>query len=144
MTGEKLLPRILLISGMVGLLVIGLIFDIIVTALQVQIISGAGYQSLLVMLFPIFSLVLVLGALGLFWYQFSSNERSRPVNILFAVVGLLMVFSGPILFYLPVPDSIYVLIDYLQPYSYFYTAGSLIAGCGVFSLLVKKPASEAG
>jgi hypothetical protein len=143
MTNEKLLTRILLISGMVGLLVIGLIFDIILTAIQVQNTSGAGYEPLLVVLFPVFSLVLVMGALGLFWYQFSSGERSRLVSIVFAVVGLLVMFATPVLFFLPVPMSVYAVVEFIQPYSYLYIASSLVAGCGVFSLLLKKSAGDA-
>ncbi len=142
MSTEKLLPRLLLISGMVGLLVIAFIFDFILSAVQVQNTSGAGYEPLLVVLFPVFALAIVLGALGLFWYLFSSSDHGRLPGILFSVVGLLVLFSTPLLFYLPVPMSIYAIVQYVQPYSYVFLSSALISGIGLLSLFLKKPAAE--
>jgi hypothetical protein len=139
MRSEKLLPRILLFSGMAGLLVMAFIFDFILNSLQVENVGGAGYEPVLVLLFPAFALVLVLGALGLFWYQFSSGDHSRAVGVVFSVVGLLLLFATPLLFFLPVPMSVYAVVQFVQPYSYAFLASALLAGSGLLSLFLKKP-----
>lgn len=134
MRNETTLPRLLLISGMVALLVMAFLFDFAATALQIQNSTGAGLETVLVMLYPVFELALVLGGMGIFWYFFSSKERSRLVTFLFLVIGLLVLFGVPLLFFLPAPMALYELIQFIRPHTYMFQAGAMLAVIGILSL----------
>jgi len=138
MTNSKLLPRLLLFSGMIALPLMAFLFDLAVTGLQIRNSEGAGLETLLVWLFPLFELLLVLGGLGLFWYMYSSAQQDRPAGIAFAVAGLLLLFLTPLLFFLPVPMTLYALVQYVSPGSYLFQAGALLGVAGLLSLALKR------
>jgi hypothetical protein len=83
-------------------------------------------------------MLLALGGLGLFWYLFSSIQKDRPVGIAFTIVGLLLLFLTPLLFFLPVPMTLYALVQYVSPGSYLFQAGALLGVAGLLSLTLKR------
>ena len=144
MDNGKMVSRLLLLSGLIALLVMSFLFDFISSYLEVQTILGAGYQSLLVVLLPVFQLIVVLGGLGLFWYLNTSPNRNRLESWIFAVVGLLLVFFEALLFFLPVPMSVYTLAQLFAPGTYLFLAGSLTGVIGVMTLVLKRSAMLTG
>ncbi len=138
MSNSKLLPRLLLFSGMIALLLMAFLFDLAVTGLQIRNSEGAGLEPLLVWLFPLFELLLALGGLGLFWYLFSSAQKDRPIGSAFTIFGLLLLFLTPLLFFLPVPMTLYAIVQYVSPGSYLFQAGALLGVTGLLSLVLKR------
>ena len=137
------LNRLLLISGLIALLVMSFLFDIISNYLEIQTIQGAGYQSLLVLLLPVFQLIVVLGGLGLFWYLNTSPNRNRLESWIFTVVGLLLVFLEALLFFLPVPMSVYTLAQLIAPGTYLFLGASLVCVAGALNLTLKRGTASA-
>jgi hypothetical protein len=127
----------LLLSAIPALLIMAFIFDFASGALQEQNMAGAGYEPLLVWLLPIFELILVLGGMGLLWLAVRFDARSKLVGYPALVVGLLIVLLPPLLFFFA-PMNLYFLVQYVQPGTYMFTAGALLAGVGVFSLIPVK------
>jgi hypothetical protein len=138
MANQKMLSRLLLLSGLVALLVMSLLFDIGASALQIKNSEGAGLEPLLVVLFPVFEVIVVLGGLGLFWYLFSSPEADKLAGWIYTVVGMLVVFFAPLLFFLPVPMTFYALVQFVAPGSFLIQAGALLGVGGALSLMLKK------
>jgi hypothetical protein len=138
MSNSKLLPRLLLFSGMIALLLMAFLFDLAVMGLQIRNSEGAGLEPLLVWLFPLFELLLALGGLGLFWYLFSSAQKDRPIGSAFTIFGLLLLFLTPLLFFLPVPMTLYAIVQYVSPGSYLFQAGALLGVTGLLSLALKR------
>lgn len=138
MSNEKMLSRLLLFSGMLALLLMSLLFDFGASALQIKNSEGAGLEPLLVVLFPVFEVIVVLGGLGLFWYLFSSPAADRLVGWIYTVVGLLLVFFAPLLFFLPVPMSVFALAQFVAPGSFLIQAAALVGVGGALSLVLKK------
>ena len=141
MSNGKTLPRLLLFSGLIALLVMSILFDIGISALQVRNSEGAGLEPLLVVLFSVFEVIVVGGGMGLFWYLFTSPGRDRLMGWIFAVIGLLLVFLAPLLFFLPVPMVVYALVQIVSPGSYLFQAGALLGVGGALSLMLKKEES---
>lgn len=137
MNNANTMRRVLTISGLVALLLMAFLFDFAITGLQARNASGAGYESILIVLFPLFELVIVAGGLGLFWYFLNNREQGSGIAIVFFVVGLLVLFATPLLFFLPMPDGWYNLIQYIQPGTFFFQAGGLIAGAGILGIGLK-------
>ena len=138
MNNEKLLPRLLLISSLIALLVMSFIFDFIASRLELKTIEGGNYQSVLVVLLPVFQLILVLGGLGLFWYLSTSPNRNRLESWIFTIVGLLLVFFEALLFFLPVPMSYYALAQLVAPGTYLFLGASLVCVAGALNLALKR------
>lgn len=138
MSNEKTLSRLLLLSGLFALLVMSLLFDIGASALQVRNSEGAGLEPLLVVLFPVFEVIVVLGGLGLFWYLFAAAGPDRLAAQIFAVIGLLLTFAAPLLFFLPVPMTVYGLAQYVAPGTYLFQAAALLGVGGALSLALKR------
>lgn len=137
---NKLLTRLLLFSGLIGLLVMSFLFDIVTSSLQQFNSEGAGLEPVLVVLFPVFEVIVVLGGLGLFWYLFSNPERDRLVGSVFAVIGLLLVFLTPLLFFLPVPMAVYAVVQFVAPSTFLFQSGALLGVAGALSLALKREA----
>ena len=135
---NKSLTRLLLISGLVALLVMSLLFDIGTTALQIKNSEGAGLEPLLVVLFPVLEIIIVLGGLGLFSYLLTSPEKDRLVGWVFAIVGLLLTFTAPLLFFLPVPMSVYTLAQFFAPGTYLIESAAILGVAGVISLIMRR------
>ncbi len=141
---EKTTSNVLLLSVIPAILLMAFLFDFAVAGLAQQNAGGAGWEPLLVVLYPIFELLIVCGVLGLFWYLFRTEPRSRGVAILLAVIGFVVLFSTPLLFYLPVPISWMGAVDFLSPGTFVFQAGALMGGVGLLSLVLKeKPADAA-
>ncbi|OGO36268.1 MAG: hypothetical protein A2W35_09720 [Chloroflexi bacterium RBG_16_57_11] len=138
MNNEKLLPRLVLLSSLIALLVMSFLFDLISSLLEIQSIQGAGYQSVLVVLLPIFQLVLVFAGMGLFRYLNNSPDNNNLVSWIFVVVGLLFVFFEALLFFLPVPLSIYSISQLAAPGTYLFLGGSLVCIAGMLNLILKR------
>jgi len=143
MRNENNLRQVLLLSAIIALLLLALIFDVVVTSLQVQNSQGAGLESLLVILFPLFALLLVLGGMGVFWYLFTSGEHSRLVGWAFLLVGWLILFSLPLIYFLPVPPSLYVVVEFTQPGTHVFQVSAQLAVIGILRLVLKPKQTTA-
>jgi hypothetical protein len=135
---NKSLSRLLLLSGLVALLVMGLLFDLGATVMSIRNTEGLGLEPVMAVLFPIAAVILVTGGLWLFWYQVSRPERDRLVGWIYAIVGLLLVFSTTLLFFLPVPMSVYALVRFVSPGSFLFQVAAILGVAGVFSLVLKR------
>jgi len=140
---EKTTSNVLLISVIPAILLMAFLFDFAVMALAQQNAGGAGWEPLLVVLYPLFELLIVCGVLGLFWYLFRTEPRSRGISILLAAIGFVVLFSTPLLFYLPVPTSWLGAVDFLSPGTFLFHAGALMGGVGLLSLVIKDKPAEA-
>lgn len=140
MDNGKLMSRLLLISGLFALLVMSFLFDFISNYLEFQTIQGAGYQSLLVLLLPVFQLIVVLGGLGLFWYLSTSLNRNGLESWIFTVIGLLLMFVEALLFFLPVPMGVYALAQIFAPGTYLFMGASLVCVAGALNLALRRGA----
>lgn len=142
---NKSLTRLLLLSGLVALLVMGLLFDLGATVMSIRNTEGLGLEPWMAVLFPLAGLILVTGGLWLFWRLVSSPEQDRLVGWIYAIVGLLLVFTTPLLFFLPAPMSVYALVQFVSPGSFLFQVAAILGMAGVFSLVLKRPvADEAG
>lgn len=135
---EKTTSQILLISAIPAILLMAFLFDLAVVALAEQNAAGAGWEPVLIILYPLFELVIVLGVLGLFWYLFRTEPRSQGISITLLVIGFIVLFSTPLLFFLPFPVSWMALVDFLSPGTYMFQAGAMMGGVGLLSLLIKE------
>ena len=140
MTNSRMLPRLLLLSGLVAMLVMSLLFDLGATVLQIRNTEGLGLEPVMAVLFPVLEIIIVSGGLGLFWYLLSSPEKDRLVGWVYAIVGLLLVFTTTLLFFLPVPMSVYALVQFVSPGSFLFQAAAILGIAGVFSLVLKRQA----
>ena len=138
---EKSLNIALFTGGMVGMLLLAFVFDLILNSLTARNATEGGLDQLLVWLFPLLQLLWMVAAISLVWLMISSGGFSRLVCVIYMVVGLLILYSTSFLFVLPVPDSYYVLIQYLSPGTFLYQASGAVAAIGIFSLAMWKPAS---
>ncbi len=137
---EKSFNNALLIGGMFGMLLLAFVFDILLQALVARNSTQGGLDQLLVWLFPLLQLLWMVAAIGLVWSMASSGTYSRLVSVVYLVFGLLVLYSTSFLFVLPVPESFYVIIQYLSPGTFLYQASGAVAGIGIFSLAMWKPA----
>lgn len=131
MKNENRVHRILLISGLVALPLVSVLFDIVIQGLQIRNSGGAGLEPILILLFPLFTLMVALAGLAL--------DRFLPsggwgIALAYAVVGLLIVFATPLIFFLPVPSGMYELVSYVQPGTSLFMSGALLAAIGLFNL----------
>lgn len=131
MKNESGLSRVLLISGLFALPLMSLLFDIVLQGLQIRNSEGAGLEGVLVPLFPIFALVVVLVGLGLGRFL---ADGGRGISIVYAIVGLVLLFATPLIYFLPVPEGFYALIPYVQPGTSLFLAGAMLAGIGIIHL----------
>ena len=124
---------------MLGLLLLAFVFDILLQALVDRNSSQGGLDQLLVWLFPLLQLLWMVGAVGLVWLMISSGGFSRWVSVIYMVVGLVVLYSTSFLFVLTVPESFYVIIQYISPGTFLYQASAAVAAIGLFSLAMWKP-----
>jgi hypothetical protein len=135
---NKSLSRLLLLSGLVALLVIGLLFDLGATVMSIRNTEGLGLEPWMAVLFPLAGVILVTGGLWLFWYLISRPERDSLVGWIYAIVGLLLVFTTTLLFFLPVPMSVYTLVQFVSPGSFLFQVAAILGVAGVFSLVLRR------
>jgi hypothetical protein len=136
----KTFDQFLLIGAMVGILLLALVFDVLIKLLMDGGSLLGGMDNLLIWLFPLMQLLLMIGFVGLVWLMLSNQGYSRLICITYMVVGLITLYSTSLLYIIPVPESYYVLFDYLSPGSFLYQASGAVAAIGLFSLAVWKPA----
>jgi hypothetical protein len=135
---NKSLSRLLLLSGLVALLVMGLLFDLGATVMSIRNTEGLGLEPWMAVLFPLAGVILVTGGLWLFWYLISRPERDSLVGWIYAIVGLLLVFTTTLLFFLPVPMSVYTLVQFVSPGSFLFQVAAILGVAGVFSLVLRR------
>jgi len=137
--------QVLLIGVLIGVLVLAFIFDLLIKLLMNGDAILGGTDSFLIWLFPLMQLLLMVGGVGVVWLMVARGGYSRLTSIIYLVVGLFILYCSSVLYILPVPESVYVVFDYLSPGSFLYQASSVAAAVGVFSLAMWKPAeSHAG
>jgi hypothetical protein len=139
---EKSLNTALLIGGMIGILLLAFAFDLILQVLVNRNSTQGGLDQMLVWLFPLLQLLWAVAAIGLVWLMISRGGYSRLVSAIYLVFGLLVLYSTSFLFVLPVPESFYVIIQYLSPGTTLYQASGAVAAIGLFSLAMWKPAKQ--
>ena len=137
---EKSLNLALLIGAMFGLLLLAFVFDISMQALVERNSTQGGLEQWLVWLFPLCQLLWMVAAIGLVWLMVSSGGFSRLVSVIYMVFGLFILYSTSLLFVLPVPESTFVIIEYLSPGTFLYQACGAVAAIGIISLAMWKPA----
>jgi hypothetical protein len=137
---EKSLNLALLTGAMVGMLLLAFGFDMLMQALVVRNSTQGGLDQWLVWLFPLCQLLWMVGAVGLVWLMVSRGGFSWLVSVIYLVIGLLILYSTSLIFVLPVPESTYVIIQYLSPGTFLYQASGAVAAIGIFSLAMWKPA----
>lgn len=135
---ENSLSRLLLLSAIPAILLMAFLFDFGSTAIRQSNAEGAGLEPLLVILYPVFELLIVMGVLGLFWFLMQSGVKHRLAVGLMAVVGLLVLYGTPLMFFLPVPMTWYAAIDFISPGTFLFQAGALMGGAALLSMLLKK------
>jgi hypothetical protein len=138
---EKAIRIALLVGAMLGMLILAFVFDILLQALVERNSSQGGLDQLLVWLFPLLQLLWMVGAVGLVWWMISGGGFSRWVSVIYMAVGLVVLYATSFLFVLTLPESFYVIIQYLSPGTFLYQASAAVAAIGLFSLAMWKPAS---
>jgi hypothetical protein len=138
MNNENSALRWLLFGGMLALLVLSFLLDLAIRGLQLRNAEGAGMELLLVVLFPLFELLIVIGGLALFRALLGTSAALRGPAVLCLVVGLLILFGTTLLFVLPVPVAMYALVEFLQPGSYLFQAAAMLAGAGILGVARRK------
>jgi uncharacterized membrane protein len=142
MSENKALHNILLLTGMVALVLLSLLFDLAITALAEQNAQGGGLEVTLVWLFPLMELIWMLAVVGLVWFFANGGGYSRWISMIYLIVGIFFLYTNPVLFVNELPDSWYVLVQYLSPGTLLFQAGGALAAIGLLSLWFwKKPAS---
>jgi len=136
---EKSLKLGLLIGAMLGVLALAFVFDILLQSLVERNSTQGGLDQLLVWLFPLLELLWILGAVGLVWLMVSSGGFSRWASVIYMGVGLLLLYTNSLLFVLPIPESLYILVLYLSPDKFLYQASGAVAAIGLVSLAMWKP-----
>jgi hypothetical protein len=136
------LQNALLLSALAGLFVLAIVFDVITRALTDRNSQLGGLDATLVWMYPLLEMLWVLAALGLVWFMASSGYYSRWVSVIYLVVGLLILYTNPILFVNELPDSLYVVVQYLAPGTMLFQAGGTFAAIGILSLWFWKSSEE--
>lgn len=136
------IKNLLLVSGLIGLLLLALIFDLVIGALAERNAELGGLDATLVWIFPLLELLFMLGIVGLLWLALSGRGYSRWVSVFYLVVGLLLLYTNPILFVNELPDSLYVLVEYLLPGSLLFQAGGAAAAFGLVTLFFWQGKSQ--
>jgi hypothetical protein len=90
------------------------------------------------LLLPIFQLVLVFSGLGLFWYLASSPNRNKLESWIFTIIGLILVFFEALLFFLPVPMTVFSLSQLVAPGTYLFLGASLVCVMGALNLMLTR------
>jgi hypothetical protein len=140
MNKERTMRQILLVSGMLALLIMSFLFDFVTGVLQIRNSQGLGLEPYLVILFPLFEMRTVFGGLGLFWYVLANRVKAPGVTLAFILVGILILYGMPLLFFLPVPITWLAAVDYIQPGTYVFQSGAVLAVTGILAWLIKDRA----
>ena len=136
------LQNILLVTGMIGLLVVAVIFDLIIRNLAERNSQLGTLDSTMVWLFPLLQFLFMLAALGLVWLMIAGERYSRWVSAVFLVVGLLLLYINPIMYVNEFPDSWYVIVIYLVPGNMLFQTSGVLAALGLLSLWFWKGSSK--
>lgn len=142
MTGNKFLQNSLLLGGMIGLILLGFIFDLLINSLVERNSQTGGLEVTLVWLFPLMQFLWMVALVGLIWLMIRGGGYSRMISVLYIGVGLLILYTNPILFVNELPDSFYVVVQYLNPGSLLFQSGGAIAAIGLLSLWFWKEADD--
>lgn len=137
----------LMISGLVGLVLLALIFDILIAALADRNNAMGGMDTTLVWIFPLAQLLFMVALIGMLWLAVSTGGYSRWVSFVFLLVGLLLLYANPILYTNELPDSWYIIVQFLLPYSMVAQASGAAAAFGLVTLFFwngKKEETEEG
>lgn len=143
MSEGKGLQNLLLLSGLVGILVLGLVFDLIIRALVERNAQTGTLDATLVWLFPLLQFLFMAAVVGLVWLMIAGGGYNRWVSVVFLLAGLLVLYTNPILYTNELPDSLYVVVEYLAPGSLLFQAGAAAAAIGLLSMWFwKEPQAE--
>jgi hypothetical protein len=118
--------------------VLAFVFDLVITTLAERNAQLGGLNSTLVWIYPMLQLLWMLGIVGLIWLMVSGGGYSRWVSVVYLLVGLILLYTNPILFVNELPDSWYIVVQYLIPGSLLFQAGGAAAAFGLVSLFFWK------
>jgi hypothetical protein len=138
MSESKLNINLLMISGLIGIFLLALIFDLIIGGLVNRNAALGGIDTTLVWIFPLLQMLLMVALIGLLWLVVSTGGFSRFTCLVFLLVGLFLLYANPILYTNELPDSWYVVVQYLSPYSLLTQVGGAAAAFGLVTLFFWK------
>ena len=138
MNNQRVLSLILALSGMIGVLFLAFFSDQVLMFMLLGDSQSTGISPLLVWLYPVLELVWMLAGLALFWYVVNLKAWNHLVSAIFLVIGLLIVFTGAFIFMLPVPEQVYMLMEFVSPSAYLYHAGALVTVTGIMGFWFAK------
>jgi len=128
---------------MIALLVLALVLDVLITGLVDRNAQTGALNVPLVWLFSLFQFIWMLGAIGVVWLMISGGGFSRWVSLVYLLIGLIILYTNPILFVNELPDSLYVVVQFVSPGTLVFQAGGVLAAVGLLSLWFwKKPQVE--
>lgn len=139
----KGLHNLLLMTGAIGLVVLGLVFDLILQALLERNAEIGTLDATLVWIFPLLQFLFIVALVGLVWFMIASGGYSRWVSVIYLLIGLILLYYNPILYTNELPDILYVAVQYLAPGTMLIQAGAAVAAIGLLSLWFwKAPPKE--
>ncbi|MCC6956933.1 MAG: hypothetical protein IT316_09085, partial [Anaerolineales bacterium] len=113
MSESRGLQNLLLVSGVIGLLVLGFVFDLILQALLDRNAQLGTLDTTLVWFYPLLQFLFVAAVVGLVWLMIAGGGYSRWVSVVYLLIGLALLYYNPVLYVNELPDSLYVVVQYL-------------------------------
>jgi len=139
MENSRSLQNLLLLSGMFGLLALGLVFDLILQGLVERNAQLGTLDTTLVWIFPLLQFLFMAAAIGLAWLMIAGGGYSRWISVACLLVGLVILYINPVLYTNELPDSLYVVVEYVSPGKMLFQAGGAATAIGLLSLWFWKP-----
>lgn len=139
MSESRGLQNLLLVSGVIGLLVLGFVFDLILQALLDRNAQLGTLDTTLVWFYPLLQFLFVAAVVGLVWLMIAGGGYSRWVSVVYLLIGLALLYYNPVLYVNELPDSLYVVVQYLAPGTMLLQAAAAAAAIGLLSLWFWKP-----
>lgn len=129
------------ITGLIIVLGIALGFDFLMTYLT-QHNAVLDSPFFILWLHILIALFLAAAILLLFWYVLNRSGRNIGVALIFLIIGL-FIATYPILYFTPAFGGLFYRLPQLNNIllsfqSYTFFSGSLIAGMGLFILVLPK------
>jgi hypothetical protein len=134
-TGQK---NLYVILSMLALLALSFGLDRLILSMKEYVSQEFKGVLLMLLLFPISSLVLAAGVLLLFWFTVSRMKKSAVVSTVFIILGILvdlLVLS----FITPLGIPLLFLQPFLLPTSNLFLMAIFVMVIGILSLVLPHP-----
>ncbi len=136
MTQRHRSTQIIPLAGMIIVLLLAFGLDQVILFLREENARTFTLAYALLWVYVLANLVLAVCVLVLFWLAAVRGERSKPVAVIFLIIGLLMLLA-PVLYFTPAFASLN-LTYYLSPDKLLYQAGGFVAVIGLLSLILPR------